>query len=338
MVLPIVCSHRGKIVTKRLSEFELIAKLFAPLATDAGACGLKDDAAILHLPPGHEMLVTTDALVGEVHFLETDPPETIARKALGVNISDLAAKGATPTGFFLAIALPAAPDMEWLEKFTEGLGDYSRRFHIPLMGGDTTSTPGPLTLTITAMGHVPAGTMPQRAGARPGDKVFVSGSVGDSGGGLQLLQTPEAGTHLSPEHHAHLISRYRIPVPRLELGQALRPVMTASLDVSDGLMADLGHIADTSAVAITVRGEVVPRSAALRTLQGEDVAAIIRAVTAGDDYELAFTATDEAAVMAAARATDTPVTCIGEVTVGSGVHLSVNGNICPLSKAGWQHF
>lgn len=319
----------------RLSEFELIARLFAPLATDAGACGLKDDAALMTIPVGHEMVVTTDALVGGVHFFESDPPDTIAKKALGVNISDLAAKGAIPAGFFLAISLPAWPDSDWLTGFAAGLADYSRTYGIPLMGGDTTSTPGPLSLTITAMGHVPAGTMPRRSGARPGDYVFVSGTIGDAGGGLALLSSARQA---EDEQTAYLIDRYRVPRPRLKLGQALRSHISASLDVSDGLLADLGHIAETSHVAIRIDGETIPRSEALRAFTGDDRDAVIRAATAGDDYELAFTAPDADAVQAAARAAGTPVTCIGRVETGCGVRLYYNTQECHVTMPGYRHF
>ena len=174
---------------KRLSEFAMIAKLFAPLAANAeGAFGLTDDAATLNLAPGQELVVTVDALVETVHFLRDDPAGTIAKKALRVNLSDLAAKGASPRGYLLALSLPAWVDDEWLTRFAAGLREDQEKYGVDLLGGDTTSTPGPLTLSITALGSVPAGRMLRRGGAKPGNRVFVSGTIGDAGGGLELLK------------------------------------------------------------------------------------------------------------------------------------------------------
>ncbi len=233
------------------SEFDLIAKLFAPLSKSApGAFGLTDDAAVIAPLPGHELVMTTDALVEGVHFRSDDPPDTIAKKALRVNLSDLAAKGAEAIGYLLAISLPKRLDMPWMEAFVRGLGDDQARFGVSLHGGDTTSTPGPLTLAVTAFGSVPAGHMTRRNGARAGDLVFVSGTIGDAGAGLHNAKSD------------YLVNRYRVPEPRMALGRALRGIASASLDVSDGLLADLGHIAQTSEVKICGRcGARIPRSA-----------------------------------------------------------------------------
>jgi thiamine-monophosphate kinase len=321
----------------RPSEFELIARLFAPLADAPGAFGLRDDAAIVSARAGYDLVLTTDALVEGVHFLADDPPDSIARKALRVNLSDLAAKGAEPAGYLLALSLPTKTDMPWLEAFARGLREDQNEFSLSLLGGDTTSTPGPLTLTITAIGHVPSGTMIRRAGAVPGDAVYVTGTIGDGGGGLAVLKGE--GATLSPAERDELIARYRLPSPRAAFGQKLRGLAHAALDVSDGLIADLGHIADVSSCRIVVEAECIALSAALMSLWGEG--AIARAATCGDDYEIAFTApaSSEAAILEAASATATPVTRIGRVEQGEGVVLlGRDGREVALSKAGFVHF
>jgi thiamine-monophosphate kinase len=313
----------------RPSEFELIAELFALLATAPGAFGLKDDAALIVSREGHDLVVTTDALVEGVHFFPGDPPDTIAKKALRVNLSDLAAKGAQPHGYLLALSLPASIDMPWLESFARGLAEDQKEFSLSLLGGDTTSTPGPLTIVITAFGRVPQGAMIRRAGARPDDLVFVSGTIGDSGGGLAVLNGEEA----SGEYKEHMIARYRLPTPRLTLGKALRGIATAALDVSDGLLADLGHIAEVSGVRIVVEAERIPRSPALIALWGNASDAMVRAATAGDDYEIAFTSRTPIADGY------TPVTWIGRVEAGLGVVLLDGaGREIAVSRPGFTHF
>lgn len=311
----------------RPSEFSLIAELFAPLATAPGALGLKDDAAQITPPEGCDLVVTADALVESVHFLSSDPPDTIARKALRVNLSDLAAKGAVPVGYFLAISLPKCLEHAWLTNFARGLAEDGKTFSIPLMGGDTTSTPGPLTLAITAMGYVPRGTMTQRAGARPGDFVYVSGTIGDAGGGLELLTSGMQAGHAD----SYLIGRYRVPTPRLALGQALRGVATAALDVSDGLIADVGHLADVSQVKIILDATRIPLSESLTALWGTSEEAVVRAATAGDDYEIVFTAGNIDTERLGVRR-------IGHVTNGSGVFLMGNDGEITVSRSGYQHF
>lgn len=323
--------------SERPGEFELIAELFAPLAKAApGAFGLLDDAALLAPPPGQELVVTVDAVVEGVHFLADDPPGDIARKALRVNLSDLAAKGAEPCGYLLALALPKTKDMDWLRGFARGLEEDQREFALPLMGGDTTATPGALTISITAFGWVPAGGMIRRAGATPGDSVFVSGTVGDASGGLALLKS-NAGIARSP----WLVARYRVPEPRLALGRELRGIASAGLDVSDGLIADLGHVAQVSCVRIAVDASAVPRSAQLRALWGDGPEGVLRAVTSGDDYELAFTVptAKRAAALEAAGRAGVPVTEIGRVEAGKGVVLlDETGAEIPVSRSGYTHF
>jgi thiamine-monophosphate kinase len=315
----------------RPSEFALIAELFAPLASAPGAFGLTDDAAIVPARTGHDLVVTTDALVEDVHFLAGDPPASIAKKALRVNLSDLAAKGAEPAGYLLSLSLPERIDRTWLEGFARGLGEDQKAFSVPLLGGDTTATPGPLSLTITALGHVPVGAMIRRSGAKPGDGVYVSGTIGDAGGGLAVLQ--------SGNGPAELIECYRLPSPRLALGRALRGVASAAIDVSDGLIADLSHIADVSRVRIAVEAARIPRSPALRALWGDTADAVVRAATAGDDYEIAFTASSEEKVMEAARRAGVPVTRIGRVEEGARVVMrDSEGREIAVTHAGFTHF
>lgn len=324
-------------MTNRPSEFQLIAELFAPLAQAPGAFGLEDDAAVIAPPAGHELVVTTDALVEGVHFLAEDPPLLVAKKALRVNLSDLAAKGAEAAGYFLVLSLPASVSMEWLRAFAEGLARDQREFGISLYGGDTTATPGPLTIAITAFGFVPRGMMIRRAGAKPGDLVFVSGTIGDGGAGLSLLHAPQ---NLSHAVRDFLVHRYREPRPRLVLGRALRGIARAALDVSDGLLADLGHIAEASNVRIEIEAQRLPLSAALQAVWGTSNEARARAASSGDDYEIAFTVAPELAGDAAKAARGcTTVTEIGRVVAGRGVALlDEQGREIPVRAKGFTHF
>ncbi len=319
-----------------LGEFELIRALFAPLANAKGALGLTDDAAVVSLPHGTDLVATTDAVVEGVHFLSSDPPRTVAQKALRVNLSDLAAKGARPAFYLLALALPARLDLRWLEAFVRGLEVDQKRFGISLLGGDTTRTPGPLTIAITALGTVPAGRMLRRRGARPGDLVFVSGTIGDAGEGLSCARRGARGSDARA-----LIARYRTPMPRTALGARLLKHASAAIDVSDGLLADLGHIADVSGVRIEVDAARIPLSPALRRMRKPSAPAIVRAATSGDDYEIAFTCRPGkgARVIAAARAAGVRVTLIGRVGRGSGVDLlGRDGQPLPVVRTGFAHF
>ena len=321
---------------RRPGEFALIAELFAPLAKTQGALGLSDDAALLKPPRGRALVVTTDAIVEGVHFLKSDPPESVARKALRVNLSDLAAKGAAPVGYLMALSLPARVDHAWLKAFARGLSRDQKQFAIPLLGGDTTATPGALTIAITAIGAVPNKGMIQRRGARPGDAVFVSGTIGDAGAGLACLKAKSSGGRA-----AQLVSRYRVPEPRLSLGRRLRGIAHAAIDVSDGLLADLGHIAQSSKVRVVVDAERIPLSASFKTVVGHDTAAAIRAATSGDDYEIAFTCSAAGArrLPAIVRASGVRVTEIGRVERGRGVVLlDSGGQPHKIARPGWQHF
>jgi len=209
------------------AEDRLISRFFVPLASHPGALALSDDAAFLKPPPGCDLVLKTDAIVGGVHFFPDDAAHTVASKALRVNLSDLAAKGAVPHGYLMTLLLPGWPDRAWLEQFAEGLACDQAEFGLRLLGGDISSTPGPLAISIAAFGLIEHGALIRRAGAKPGDSVFVSGTIGDSAGGLSVLKG-EAGA----AGHQELIARYRIPSPRLELGRSLRAVASAALDES----------------------------------------------------------------------------------------------------------
>jgi len=317
---------------RRLGEFALIERYFRPLAAGRpGALGLADDAALIDVPPGRQLVVTADLLTAGVHFLPDDPPDLIARKALRVNLSDLAAMAARPLAYFLAAAFPADIDETWIAAFAGGLATDQAEFDVALMGGDTTATTGPLTLSITALGTVEAGKELRRSGARPGDLVAVSGTIGDGVLGLARLQG-----RLAPlPGDQHLIDRYRLPQPRLALAQQLIGLASAGLDVSDGLVADLGHICETSGLAATIEAGRLPLSPPARKALERDSSLIAALVTGGDDYELLFTAP-------AARERELaglPVTIIGRMEEGRGVTvLDSSGRALQLASAGFQHF
>src|SRR5450432_4788187 len=266
------------------AEDSLISRYFRPLATDPGAFGLGDDAAILKAA-GDDIVVTTDAIVEGVHFLSGDPSDTIARKALRVNLSDLAAKGATPAGFVLTLALRDADDA-WLTAFARGLGSDAGLFGCPLLGGDTVSTPGPGMISITAFGRVPQGRMVHRSGAKPGDRVIVTGTIGDAALGLDVLKHGPLTVALGDDAAARdmLISRYRVPQPKTALAKAVRDHASAAMDVSDGLAGDLAKLCAASAVSAVIDIQSIPLSAAAATLLARSTVGIEMLVSGGDDY------------------------------------------------------
>lgn len=325
-------------------EFGLIARFFRPLAAGTpGALGLTDDAAIVGVGADEEMVITTDALVAGVHFLADDPADLVARKALRTNLSDLAAMGAAPLGYTLAAILPSPVDADWLAAFAAGLAADQAEFGIGLLGGDTTTTPGPLTLSITALGRIRRGRYLSRGGARPGDDVWVSGSIGDAWLGLQLLQGRMIA--VDTEAQAALVGRYRLPVPRLALGQRLVGVATGALDVSDGLLADLGHLCEVSGVDATVSLDRVPLSATARRQVRKDQRLTLSLLAGGDDYELVFTAPPEAAPTVAAIAGELGLaaTRIGQTAgVADGKPrvrvIDAAGQPVEAGNGGWQHF
>ncbi|MBN9543838.1 MAG: thiamine-phosphate kinase [Alphaproteobacteria bacterium] len=319
-----------------MDEFGIIARHFAPLATTPGAFGLKDDAAAIAARPGFDLIVTTDQIAEGTDFFAQDPPASIAQKALRVNLSDLAAKGAVADCYLLVLALPPGATEEWLAQFAAGLGADQQRYGISLLGGDTSATTGPLTVTVTAFGFVPQGRMVTRGGAKPGDAIYVTGSIGDSAGGLAILKRePHA---LNQAQRDHLVARYHTPEPPIDFGKRLAGLATASVDISDGLIADIGHLAAASGVAVAVDAEAVPLSDALRALWGTD--AILRAATSGDDYQIAFSASParDGDIRAAAAQAGIAVTRIGAVAAGEGVTLHHQGRLLPVARPGYRHF
>jgi thiamine-monophosphate kinase len=321
------------------AEDSLIARYFRPLATDPGAFDLTDDAAILR-SSADELVVTTDAIVEGVHFLADDPPDTIARKALRVNLSDLAAKGATPAGFVLTLALRAADDA-WLTPFARGLGEDAARFQCPLLGGDTVSTPGPLMISITAFGRVPAGKMVRRNGAKAGNRVVVSGTIGDAALGLGLLKGG-ATAALGDDERAMLIDRYRVPQPRLALAQAVRDHASAAMDVSDGVAGDLAKLCAASDVSAAIDAQSIPLSGPARALLSSGAASIESIVSGGDDYEILCAIPENRfeAFEAAASLAGVPVTSIGTIIAGIAVprFLDGQGAEIALPRLSYSHF
>jgi thiamine-monophosphate kinase len=306
-----------------MDEFGIIAKYFAPLAGE-GAFGLKDDAALLPSRSGHELVVTTDTISQGTDFFAFDPADTVAQKALRVNLSDLAAKGAEPAGYLLNLTLPHTVTEDWLAVFASGLARDQQEFGMPLLGGDTGAGEGPLTIAITAFGFVPKGAMVKRSGAKPGDAVYVTGTIGDSGGGLAIFEREKHA--LTDADRNYLTARYRVPQPPVAFAPGLRAVAHASVDISDGLIADLDHIASASGVRIVVEGAQVPLSQPLKAFWGEN--ALLRAVAAGDDYQIGFTAQP---------GLSGPFTRIGQVTAGEGVNLMVEDRIVAVPKTGYRH-
>lgn len=320
-------------------EFEIIAELFAPLARSfPGALGLTDDAALLPPQAGCETVVTMDAMVAGVHFLPTDPADLVARKLVRVNLSDLAAKGAVPFAVLLAAAFPRGTGMEWLRLFAGGLRQDLEHYGVALIGGDTVATPGPLTLSLTALGTVAAGRAILRSGAAPGDTVWVSGRIGDGALGLKAVQ---GELDIAPHHVDALADSYRLPQPRVALGPSLIGIASAGMDVSDGLVQDLGHLCRASGVAAVIRATEVPLSEAARAALGADQSRLASVLTGGDDYELLFTAPARFrdAVLEAGRQSGVAVTAIGAVTAGQGVIVRDSlGRDLPFDRGGWRHF
>ena len=323
------------------NEFDLIAKYFAPLAGPAGL-GLKDDAALLHVPAGHDLVTTVDAIVEGVHFLPDDPPGTIAWKALGVNVSDLAAKGADPLGFLLTFALPSDSEEAFVAEFADGLGRAAGLWHCPLIGGDTVKMPGPFTASITAFGAIPRGAMVTRKGAQPGDILAVTGTIGDAALGLPigLRQALPWIALLSASDRAYLVDRYRRPRPRMALAPALRDYAHAAMDISDGLLGDCMKLLAASGVAATIEAARVPLSEAARHALSADPTCLERVLTGGDDYEI-LCAIPPAAWEAFAAATaevQVPLTPIGQVTEGEGLHVLGENGPLSFSSLSYNHF
>jgi len=320
------------------AEDDLIARYFRPLATHAGALGLVDDAAVL-AASGEDIVVTTDAIVEGVHFLPDDPPETLARKALRVNLSDLAAKGATPAGFVLTLALRDINE-RWLAPFAQALGEDAATFGCPLLGGDTVSTPGPLMISVTIFGKLPAGTMVRRSGAQPGDIVAVTGTIGDAALGLACLK----GKKMLDDESAceALIARYRMPQPRNALAEAIRTHANAAMDISDGLAGDLAKLCAASKVSATVEAAAIPLSDPARRILSSGTAGMEMLIAGGDDYEVLCTIPENRwdAFREAAGRAGVAVAAIGRMQKGTAVpvFLDASNMPMPLKRLSYSHF
>ncbi len=304
------------------AEFGLIARHFRPLA-GPGALDLLDDAAVVRPPAGQELVITADAIVAGVHFLPDDPPDDIARKLLRVSLSDLAAMGAVPWAYVITVSAPQGTPDAWFQGFAAGLGADQAQYGLTLLGGDTTSTPGPLSLTATLLGHVPPGQALRRVGAREGDEIWVTGTIGDGALGLAVAQ----GRLVDPT--GTLLARYRRPEPRV--GLRLHGIVSACMDVSDGLLQDAGHLCRAGALGAVIEAPLVPLSAGAK-LAGPHW--LETCLTGGDDYELlmAVPPGNRSALIAAAGAV--PITHIGRFVPGDAVRVPG----MTWSRAGWSHF
>lgn len=324
----------------RPDEFSLIADYFAPLAAEApGAYGLGDDAASFMPSPGKDLVLTVDAIVEGVHFLPDDPAEDVARKLLRVSLSDLAAKGARPRGYLLTTHWTARTPVEWIAAFARGLAADQALFGLSLWGGDTVSTPGPLTFSLTAIGEVDQGAMLRRSGGQVGDDLYVTGTIGD--GALGLLAAL-GKLDVDAGRRTALVGRYRRPEPRVGFGQALVGLAGASLDVSDGLMADLGHLCARSGVGARIDVASLPLSAAAEACLVLSPALIETVLTGGDDYEILFSAASSrrGEVDSVAARCAVQVTRIGKlVGAGEGIEArDANGAALTFKQAGFRHF
>ena len=304
----------------RPTEDGLIARYFAPLA-GPGADGLRDDAAILTPTPGHDLVLTADAVVAGIHYFPDDPPASIARKALGVNLSDIAAKGAVPRGFLLTLALPDDWTEDWLADFSAGLGEAAAEAACPLLGGDTVRSGGPALIGVSLIGEVPAGAIVRRHTARVGDRICITGTIGDAALGLRLRREPEAAwaTGLDPASRAVLADRYLHPRPRLAAAEAVRRYATAAMDVSDGLAGDLAKMLGGGRSA-RIDVASVPLSAAARCACAAEPGLIAAALTGGDDYEILCTVAPENLDAFGAELVEAGIALaeIGTVTFGDG--------------------
>jgi thiamine-monophosphate kinase len=328
----------------RSAEDRLIATYFRPIAKHPAALRLTDDAAMLAPPAGHDLILTADAVIGGVHFFAEDAADMVAKKALRVNLSDLAAKGATPVGFLLTLALPKSVPESWVEQFARGLASDAELYACPLMGGDSVRTSGPIAISITAIGSVPTNTMVRRSGAQAGDRVMVSGTIGDAALGLELRDNVSAAKRwkLDNKHNDHLIRRYLLPQPRNALAEAIRLNANAAMDVSDGLVGDLAKLCDASGVSAEIEVAHVPLSDAAASVVASEAAAIEKVLTGGDDYEIVCTVPSDRldTFRAAAKSARVPVTEIGRVT---GVKmpprfLDRDGKPMLFKKTSFSHF
>ena len=324
-------------------EDKLIARFFGPIATDPGALGLSDDAAFIKPPPGTEMVLKTDAIVGGIHFFAEDPADAVAQKALRVNLSDLAAKGARPLGFLVSLALPKGIGDDWLSAFASGLREDAATYKCPLFGGDTVRSPGPIMVSVATFGSVPEGRMVRRAGAKAGDHVFVTGTIGDAALGLKLRHGAPSSEDwpLDEKQREHLLSRYMLPRPRSAMAQAVLDYASASMDVSDGLAGDLAKLCRVSKVAAEIDAARVPLSDAAQAAIAHDGSLIEPALTGGDDFEILCTVppANIDRFRVAAMMARTAITDIGVIGDGEGaVFRGRDGIAMSFAHASFSHF
>lgn len=325
-------------------EDRLIARYFRPLAKHPGAFKLADDAAAITPPPGCDIVLTTDGMIAGVHFFPDDPADGVARKALRVNLSDLAAKGATPLGFLLSIALPKDFSEDWLAAFAAGLGEDADTYQCPLLGGDTDATPGPINISISAFGTLPSGTMVRRSGAKVGDHVFVTGTIGDAALGLGVRRDAATAMRwkLDASMSDHLVARYRLPRPRNALVEAVRAYASAAMDVSDGLAGDLAKLCRASGVSAEVEASRIPLSPAAARALAADSILIEPILTGGEDYEILCTVSPDATgrFRADAAAAGVPVADIGRIVAGDAPPrlLDNKGKAMSFARPGHSHF
>ncbi len=315
------------------AEFDLIGRYFRPLAGPEGL-RLLDDAACISPTAGHDLIITKDLLVETVHFRSEDDPRSVARKALGVNLSDLAAKGAVPRSYFLGLSLPPSRDEAWIAGFAEGLADGQQNFGLALAGGDTTRNPDYIVISVTALGEVASGTMLGRGGAKAGDTIYVSGSLGDAALGLKCLSG-------ELPHDSYLVDRYLYPQPRLSLGKGLVGLASACADISDGLVADTGHICKASNVGAVIYLDKLPLSAAASHLVRAANAPWQSVYAGGDDYELVFTAPADKAedIAALSKHCAVTITAVGSIKAGRDIRLvDMNGELLQTDAMGYDHF
>jgi thiamine-monophosphate kinase len=326
-------------------ERAFIQRYFAPLAAEyPGAYALQDDCAALTVEAGHQLITTVDAVAAGVHFFADDCPSDIAWKALAVNVSDLVAKGARPLAYLMSLALPGEPDQHWMQDFADGLSQAQSTFAMHLAGGDTDIRDGPLTITITAFGQLPTGTMIERSGSEPGDRLFVTGTIGDSFLGLQLRHSKDdaiGAKELSANDRQVLLQRYLRPAPRVELYQALNQMARASIDVSDGLIKDIASLATASGVGAEIDAPKVPISRSAAQMLRTGPYGLDDLLTAGGDYEVvaAVAGANADAFQAEADKAGIAVTDIGVVTLETGVKVKeASGALLRLDETGYDHF
>jgi thiamine-monophosphate kinase len=325
------------------NEDRLIAKYFKPLATDPGAFGLVDDAAAITPPPGCDLVLKTDAIIGGIHFFPDDPADAVAQKALRVNLSDLAAKGAKPLGCLLSLGMPAGTPESWIAAFSGGLGVDLARFGCPLLGGDTVRTPEAIMVSVAVVGTVPTGKMVRRAGARPGDRIIVTGTIGDAALGLRLRNDRAAAErwNLNNSENDYLAQRYLIPEPRNAIAEALRTFASAAMDVSDGLAGDLQKLCRASGVSADVDAGQVPLSPGARKAFAAETLLIEPILTNGDDYEVLATVPPDRlkAFQAAANNAGVAITDIGLVTAGEQPpRFVLDGRLLNFARRSFSHF